>query len=93
MHITSRDNSLLREARAVRDGKADDLIFVEGLRLCVEALRSNLEIEAVIASEELVRKEKAAETFAILLPLASRSTILHMAAICGASFVRKSFPV
>jgi hypothetical protein len=36
---------------------------------------------------------KAAETFAILLPLASRSTILHMAAICGASLVRKFFPV
>ncbi|HET9479743.1 MAG TPA: RNA methyltransferase [Pyrinomonadaceae bacterium] len=63
MHITSRDNSLLRQARAVRDGKVDDLIFVEGLRLCVEALRSNLELEAVIASEELIRKEKAAESF------------------------------
>ena len=59
MQITSRDNSLLRQARAVRDGKADDLIFVEGLRLCVEALRSNLELEAVIFSEQLAGKEKA----------------------------------
>jgi len=40
MHITSRDNSLLRQARAVRDGKLDDLIYVEGLRLSIEALRS-----------------------------------------------------
>ena len=56
MHITSRDNSLLREARAVRDGKIDDLIFVEGLRLCEEAYRSKLEIEAVIASDELLRQ-------------------------------------
>ena len=63
MHITSRDNSLLRQARAVRDGKVDDLIFIEGLRLCVEALRSRLQIEAVIASEELIRKEKASEAF------------------------------
>jgi TrmH family RNA methyltransferase len=63
MKITSRENSLLREARAVRDGKVDELIFVEGLRLCVEALRSKLEIEAVIASEELIRKEKAADSF------------------------------
>lgn len=62
MRVTSRDNSLLRQARAVRDGKNDDLIFVEGLRLSVEALRSQLEIEAVIVSEELLRKEKAADS-------------------------------
>jgi len=66
MHITSRDNSLLQQARAVRDGKVDELIYVEGLRLCVEALKSKLTIEAVIASEELVRKEKAADAFAEL---------------------------
>jgi RNA methyltransferase, TrmH family len=59
MQITSRDNSLLRQARAVRDGKIEELIFVEGLRLCEEARRSNLEIEAVIVSEELLRKERA----------------------------------
>lgn len=60
MTITSRDNSLLRHARAVRDGKIDDLVFVEGLRLCEEALSSRLEIEAVIYSEEITRKERAA---------------------------------
>ena len=58
--ITSRDNSLLRRARAVRDGKLHELIFVEGLRLCEEALRSRLAIEAVIYSEEIARKERAA---------------------------------
>lgn len=60
MYITSRDNSLLRQARAVRDAKIDELIFIEGLRLAEEAHRSNLEIEAVIVSEELLRKERAA---------------------------------
>ena len=60
MIITSRDNSLLRHARAVRDGKIDDSIFVEGLRLCDEALNSGLTIEAVIYSEEISRKERAA---------------------------------
>jgi TrmH family RNA methyltransferase len=64
MRITSRDNSLLRQARAVRDGKVGELIFVEGLRLCVEALKSQLTIEAVIASEELIAKEKATAAFA-----------------------------
>lgn len=72
MHITSRDNSLLRQARIVRDGKVDELIFVEGLRLCVEARRSNLEIDAVIASEELIRKEKAADAFAELSQASAR---------------------
>ncbi|HKV33600.1 MAG TPA: RNA methyltransferase [Pyrinomonadaceae bacterium] len=72
MHITSRDNSLLRQARSVRDGKVDEMIFVEGLRLCVEVLRSKLEIDVVIASEELVRKEKGAAIFAELSQAAKR---------------------
>lgn len=73
MHITSRDNSLLRQARAVRDGKIDELIFVEGLRLCEEAQRSNLEIEAVIVSEELMRKERAAQAIAELSRVSKRT--------------------
>lgn len=64
MQITSRDNSLLRLARAVRDGKEDEFIYIEGLRLCVEALKSKLELEAVIASEELIRKPHGSEAFA-----------------------------
>lgn len=60
MLITSRDNSLLRQARAVRDGKIQESIFVEGLRLCAEALSSGLPIEAVIYSDEIARKDRAA---------------------------------
>jgi len=60
MKITSRDNSLLQRARAVRDGKAEQSIFVEGLRLCEEALRSGLEVEAVIYSEQIAKKDRAA---------------------------------
>ena len=72
MHITSRDNSLLRQVRAVRDGKIEELIFVEGLRLCEEAYRSKLEIEAVVVSEELLRKERAAEAINQLSKVAKR---------------------
>ena len=61
MKITSRDNSLLRRARAVRDGKDETSIFVEGLRLCEEALRSGLKIEAVIYAEQISRKARAAD--------------------------------
>ena len=71
--ITSRDNSLLRQARAVRDGKIEELIFVEGLRLCEEAQRSNLQIEAVIVSEELLRKERAAAAIAELSRVSKRT--------------------
>jgi RNA methyltransferase, TrmH family len=71
--ITSRDNSLLRQARAVRDGKIDELIYVEGLRLCEEAQRSNLEIEAVIVSEELLRKERAAQAIGELARVSKRT--------------------
>jgi len=72
MHITSRDNSLLRQVRAVRDGKVEELIFVEGLRLCEEAYGSKLEIEAVVVSEELLRKERAAEVIEQLSKVAKR---------------------
>ena len=71
--ITSRDNSLLRLARAVRDGKDTEYIFVEGLRLCEEALRSALELEAVIVSEELLRKQRAAMAITELDQAAQRS--------------------
>src|SRR4026209_1884864 len=71
--IASRDNSLLRQARAVRDGKIDELIFVEGLRLCEEAQRSNLEIEAVIVSEELLRKERVGDAIAELSRVSKRT--------------------
>jgi TrmH family RNA methyltransferase len=60
MKITSRDNALLQRARAVRDGKIEETIFVEGLRLCEEVLRSKLDIEALIFSEQIAKKDRAA---------------------------------
>ena len=72
MHITSRDNSLLRHARSVRDGKVDELIYVEGLRLADEALRSGLVIDSVIYSEQLARKESAAKFIEALSAVAHR---------------------
>jgi TrmH family RNA methyltransferase len=72
MKITSRDNSLLREARAVRDGKLDHLVFVEGLRLCEEALQSGLRIQAVIYSEEIAGKERASRFLEAVGPIAGR---------------------
>jgi RNA methyltransferase, TrmH family len=49
--ITSRSNERLVRIRKVRDGKESDKIFIEGLRLAEETLRSNIElIEAVFSS-------------------------------------------
>ncbi len=70
--IVSRDNSLLRQARAVRDGKDETLIFVEGLRLCEEALRSDLTIHAVVYSNEIAQKERAAALLAELAKVCER---------------------
>jgi RNA methyltransferase, TrmH family len=44
LEITSKDNSRLKHARAVRDGKISTEIFIEGLRLAEEVLTSNLEV-------------------------------------------------
>ena len=70
--ITSRDNSLLQRARAVREGLIKELIFVEGLRLCEEALRSKLAIEAVIYSDEIAEKKRAKDFLAAVTPVATR---------------------
>ena len=88
MHITSRDNSLLREARAVRDGKIADLIFVEGLRLCEEAHLSNLDIEAVIVSEELLRKERAAAAIAELSQASKRTASVSEKLLVSISYTK-----
>ena len=73
MHIISRDNSLLRQARRVRDGKVTELIFIEGLRLADEALLSGLEIEAAIFSDELARKERVTSTLDQLEAVSART--------------------
>jgi TrmH family RNA methyltransferase len=71
--IASRDNPLLRRARAVRDGKVEESIFVEGLRLCEEALSSGLQIEAAIYSEQVVGKARGADLIAKLTAVAKTS--------------------
>lgn len=74
--ITSRDNSLLRLARAVRDGKDNTFIFIEGMRLAEEALRSRLDIDAVIVSDELAAKPKSAELIQNLENAARRTALV-----------------
>ena len=59
VQVTSRDNPRVKEARRVRDGRQRDKIFVEGVRLLEEAVRSNLDIECLFVSNE--GRERGAE--------------------------------
>lgn len=53
MLITSPANERLKHARRVRDGREDDLIFVEGERLVEECLQSGLALAACFHSPEV----------------------------------------
>ena len=88
--ITSRDNSLLRHTRAVRDGRVADAIYVEGMRLCEEALTSGLRIQEVIFSDEIARKEKAAELIAKLSTVCDRLACVSEALLNYVSYSKTS---
>ncbi|MBA3321043.1 MAG: RNA methyltransferase [Pyrinomonadaceae bacterium] len=60
--ITSRQNPRAQYARAVRDGKEKKMIFAEGLRLCEEAVRSELEIVEAFFTDRIGRERRGAET-------------------------------
>lgn len=53
--ISSRDNPRLKHARMVRDGRIREQIFIEGLRLCEETLRANIEISEVFFTENFAK--------------------------------------
>ena len=56
--ITSRDNSSLKFARRVRDGKENRLIFVEEVRLAEKALRSGVCIRDAFFSEQSLEDKR-----------------------------------
>lgn len=58
--ITSRDNSRLKHARAVRDGRVDGEIFVEGARLAEEAV-DFLEITDIFYTSDFAETERGIE--------------------------------
>jgi TrmH family RNA methyltransferase len=88
MKITSRDNSLLRHARAVRDGKDNELMFIEGLRLCEEAVRSNLQIEAVIYSDRISQKDRAAHLIHELEEVAAKCGAVSESLLASISYTK-----
>jgi RNA methyltransferase, TrmH family len=55
--IVSRENHRLVRSRKVRDGKLRDLIFIEGRRLTVEALRSGINVREVLVDDDFADDE------------------------------------
>jgi RNA methyltransferase, TrmH family len=74
--ITSRNNALVKRARAVRDGKHRDLIFIEGVRLCEEAARAHLSIQVALYTERLARDERGERLLRALGDLGERKAIV-----------------
>src|ERR1044071_870928 len=74
--ITSRDNALVKRPRAVRDGRPSELIFVEGLRLCEEALTASLAIQDVICTERIASDERGARLMRALQSAGKPITIV-----------------
>ena len=64
--IASRDNARLKLVRKARDGRADELIFVEGLRLAEEAASSSLEIEFCVISSDFGNDEREENLLGLL---------------------------
>ncbi|HEY0174021.1 MAG TPA: RNA methyltransferase substrate-binding domain-containing protein, partial [Pyrinomonadaceae bacterium] len=58
--ITSRKNPLAQRARAARDGRERGLVFVEGVRLCEEALRACVPVELVLHTRSLAEDARGA---------------------------------
>lgn len=56
--ITSRDNDTIKHARAVRDGKIRSSIFIEGVRLCEEAVHARLNVVEVLVNEKDLGEER-----------------------------------
>jgi len=74
LKITSRDNQKIKQARRVRDGFIKNAIFVEGVRLAEEVLRSNLKISDVFFTKDFADSERG-QAFLQLLEFSNLAQI------------------
>lgn len=70
--ITSRKNSLAQRARGVREGRERESVFVEGLRLCEEALRAEVGFDFVLYTRSLEEGARGARLLARLREVRTR---------------------
>ena len=64
--INSRDNQKLKFARAVREGHESGKIFIEGLRLTEECLKTNLNIQYVFFTQKILENTRGVGLIKIL---------------------------
>ena len=88
--ITSRDNSFVKRARAIRDGKNREQIFIEGLRLCEEAVQalSVDDIFDVIYTERVKQDQRGASLLNILERAGKRAALVHESVFASISSVK-----
>ncbi len=56
--ITSKENSRVKHAKLVREGRVRDEIFVEGLRLCEEVLTAKIEVVDVLFTADIIETNR-----------------------------------
>lgn len=71
--ITSRKNQLVQRARNVRDGRERESVFVEGLRLCEEALRAGVAFDFVLHTRPLEESARGSRLLARLHEVCPRA--------------------
>lgn len=87
--ISSRHNSLVKHARAVRNRReAQDQIFIEGLRLSEEAFRSRLLVQEVLYTEKIEKDERGAQLLNELKAAGSRLSLVSEEVMASVSDTR-----
>ncbi len=87
--ITSRSNTLVKHARAVRDRReAPDQIFIEGLRLSEEALRSSLVVQDVLYTEKFESEERGTRLLRELKKAGARLSLVSADVLASVSDTR-----
>jgi RNA methyltransferase, TrmH family len=62
--ITSKENSRVKHAKLVREGRVRDEIFVEGLRLCEEVLKAKIDVVDVLFTADIIETERGSALIA-----------------------------
>jgi TrmH family RNA methyltransferase len=70
--ITSRGNALAQRARSVRDGRERETVFIEGVRLCEEALLASVGFDFVLYTRTLEELARGARLLASLREVCAR---------------------
>jgi RNA methyltransferase, TrmH family len=74
--VTSRQNPLVKRFRTIRQRREHHLIFIEGIRLLEEALRSEIHIETVAYTERIHSSERGTRLHESLLRLPCRGALV-----------------